>query len=41
MRHMHMRNPFNLVIISTSRGVMNIVEALDLGIGGEVICAIF
>ena len=41
MRHINMRNPFSLVIMSTSFGVMTIVEALNRGIGGEAICTIF
>ena len=41
MRHINMRNPFSLVIMSTSVGVMTIVEALNRGIGGEAICTIF
>jgi ribosomal protein S8 len=41
MRHINIRNPFSLVIISTSLGVMTIVEALNRGVGGEAICVIF
>jgi len=41
MRHIHMRNPFSLIIISTSAGILSISEALTRGIGGEAICTIF
>ena len=34
-------NPFALTIISTSKGVITVKEAVELGIGGEVLCEIF
>lgn len=41
LRHINMRNKFNLVIVSTSKGIMSIAEALESGLGGEAVCEVF
>ncbi|WP_456434244.1 30S ribosomal protein S8 [Thermosulfuriphilus sp.] len=35
------RNGFGIAIISTSRGIMTDHEARKIGVGGEVICAVW
>ena len=34
-------NPFSLVLVSTSRGVITSIEAVEQKVGGEVLCEIF
>ena len=34
-------NPFALLLISTSRGVMSASDAIDNNIGGELLCEVF
>lgn len=35
------KNGYGMAIISTSKGVMNDIEAREAGVGGEVICEIW
>ena len=34
-------NPYSLVLISTSRGILSIIDAVEQSVGGEVLCEIF
>ncbi len=34
-------NPFNLLLVSTSKGVLEVGEAIKNNVGGEVLCEIF
>jgi len=41
IKMMFLRNSFATVILSTSRGVITASNAINLGVGGEVICMVF
>lgn len=34
-------NPYALVLISTSKGILSIIDAVEQSVGGEVLCEIF
>jgi len=34
-------NPYSLLLVSTSKGVMKISDAIDNNVGGEILCEIF
>ena len=34
-------NPYSLVLISTSKGILSIIDAVEQSVGGEVLCEIF
>ena len=41
LKKMSSYNPYSLVLVSTSKGVKNISDAITEKIGGEVLCEIF
>lgn len=41
MKKMMMRNGYSLILLSTSKGVLTISEAIQNNVGGEIICEIF
>lgn len=41
LKHRYSFNPYSLVIVSTSKGVMPIVEAIQNKVGGQLVCEIF
>jgi len=34
-------NPYSLILVSTSKGIMAIADAVEQSVGGEVLCEIF
>ena len=41
LKYRYSFNPFSLVIVSTSKGVMTIVDAIKNKVGGQLVCEIF
>ena len=41
LKKMMMRNEYSLVLLSTSKGVLTMSEAIKNNVGGEIICEIF
>ena len=41
LKYRYSFNPFSLVIVSTSKGVMTIADAIKNKVGGQLVCEIF